>query len=60
MAKYKTLPNYELHRPGINVRFDLDGVYKTEDKDEIEFLDGCGPFIERVDKPDKKAKQKEK
>jgi hypothetical protein len=59
MAKYKTLPNYELHRPELHVRFNLDGIYETQDGDEIEFLDECAPFIERVDKPEK-AKIKKK
>ncbi|MBO0962016.1 hypothetical protein J1P26_20125 [Neobacillus sp. MM2021_6] len=59
MAKYKTLPNYELFRPEIHVRFNFDGIYETEDKDEIKYLNKCAPFIERVDKPNKKTGEKD-
>lgn len=56
MAKYKTLPNYELHRPELHVHFNLEGVYETEKESEISFLDNCSPFIERLDKPEEKPK----
>jgi hypothetical protein len=56
LAKYKTLPNYELHRPEIHVLFNLEGVYETEKEAEIAYLDNCAPFIERLDKPEEKAK----
>ena len=51
MAKYKTLPNYELLRPNIHVQFDSQGVFETEDEATIAYLDGLKPFIEREDKP---------
>jgi hypothetical protein len=60
LAKYRTLPNYELHRPEIHVQFNSEGIYETNDKVEIEFLEGCPPFIERLDKPTKKVISKEK
>lgn len=56
MAKYKTLPNYELHRPELHVQFNSEGVYETNDDFEIEYLDGCAPFIERLDKQEEKPK----
>jgi hypothetical protein len=56
LAKYKTLPNYELHRPELRVQFNLEGVYETDKENEIEFLDKCAPFIERLDKPEEKPK----
>jgi len=52
MAKYKTLPNYEINRPGLHIQFNSEGVCETNDDPEIEALDAvCGQFIERVDKP---------
>jgi hypothetical protein len=56
LAKYRTLSNYELHRPELHVQFNSEGIYETIDEFEIEFLDGCAPFIERVDKPEEKQK----
>jgi hypothetical protein len=56
LAKYKTLSNYELHRPELHVQFDSQGIYVTSNEDEIEYLDGCAPFIERLDKPEEKPK----
>lgn len=53
MAKYKALPNYELIRPGVHVKFDLDGNYETSDEKEIKLLDASAPFIERKDKSEK-------
>lgn len=58
MAKYQTLPNYEVIRPGIYVKFNLDGVFETTDADLIAYLDDKAPFIERVDKPEPKAEVK--
>jgi hypothetical protein len=58
LAKYKTLPNYELIRPGIHILFDMEGEYETDDKDKQDFLDKLEPFIERIDKPEKPAKPK--
>ncbi|MFJ5716537.1 hypothetical protein [Neobacillus sp. NPDC093127] len=57
MAKYKTLPNYELHRPEIHVQFNLEGAYETDNEGEITYLDGCHPFIERLDKPVEESKE---
>lgn len=51
MAKYKTLPNYELIRPGIRVQFNSQGIYETNNEKETTFLDGAAPFVERLDKP---------
>ncbi|TEA80742.1 hypothetical protein [Bacillus thuringiensis] len=52
MAKYKTLPNYEVIRPKLHIQFDSQGFYVTYDESEIEYLDGKSPFIERVDVPE--------
>lgn len=52
MAKYKTLPNYELHRPELHVQFNSEGIYETSDDFEVGYLDGCAPFIERLDTPE--------
>lgn len=64
MAKYKTLPNYELLRPNIHVQFDSQGVFETEDEATIAYLDDLKPFIEREDKqtvkPDPKPAAKPK
>jgi hypothetical protein len=60
MAKYSTLPNYELQRPEIHVQFNSSGIFETQDEAEIEFLDECAPFIERIDKPQKLDKSKQK
>ncbi|MDM5188609.1 hypothetical protein QUF99_15170 [Bacillus sp. DX4.1] len=49
MAKYKTLPNYEVIRPKLHIQFDSQGFYVTYDESEIEYLDEKTPFIERVD-----------
>lgn len=51
MAKYHTLPNYEIIRPKLYIQFDSSGNYETNDETLIDYLDGCAPFIERVDKP---------
>ncbi|WP_088322536.1 hypothetical protein [Bacillus cereus] len=45
MAKYKTLPNYEVIRPKLHIQFDSQGFYVTYDESEIEYLDGKSPFI---------------
>lgn len=56
MAKYKTLPNYELIRPGIHILFDPEGYYTTENELQQKYLDTLSPFIERLDKPEEKPK----
>jgi hypothetical protein len=56
LAKYKTLPNYELHRPELHVQFNSEGIYVTNDHFEIDYLDGCAPFIDRLDKAEEKPK----
>ncbi|WHY01869.1 hypothetical protein [Neobacillus sp. DY30] len=56
MAKYRTLPNYELLRPELHVQFNSEGIFETTNDLEIEFLDGCAPFIERLDTPEEKPK----
>lgn len=53
MAKYKTLPNYELIRPGLHILFDMEGEYETDDELQGKYLDTLDPFIERLDKPEK-------
>ncbi|MBO1582713.1 hypothetical protein [Bacillus sp. XF8] len=58
MAKYKTLPNYEVIRPKFHIQFDSQGFYVTYDEAEIEYLGEKSPFIERVDVPDEKPKSK--
>lgn len=60
MAKYKTLPNYEIIRPKFHIQFDSQGFYVTYDESEIEYLDGKSPFIERVDVPEAEANPKPK
>ncbi len=63
MVKYKCLPHYELTRNGKTISFDIDGFYETNVKSQIDLLDGCKPFIKRVDKPNpapKKAESKPK
>lgn len=60
MAKYKTLPNYELLRPELHVQFDSEGFYETSNDADIAYLDGLAPFIERVDKPEPKPAAKPK
>lgn len=49
MAVFKTLPNYELVRDGFKFQFNLEGEYVTYKEDEIKYLEGCAPFIQRVD-----------
>lgn len=51
MAKYKCLPYYELTRNGKTFTFDIDGYYETNVDSQIKLLDGCKPFIQRVDTP---------
>ncbi len=61
MAKYKCLPYYELTRNGKTLTFDIDGYYSTNIQSQIDLLDGCKPFIQRVDenpKPKPKTKKK--
>ncbi|EJR82883.1 hypothetical protein IK7_02157 [Bacillus cereus VD156] len=58
MAKYKTLPNYEVIRPKFHIQFDSQGFYVTHDEVEIEYLGEKAPFIERVDAPDEKMRPK--
>ncbi|MGQ0414635.1 hypothetical protein [Bacillus cereus] len=60
MAKYKTLPNYEVIRPKLHIQFDSQGFYVTYDESEIEYLDGKSPFIERVDVPEAEEPPKPK
>jgi hypothetical protein len=59
LAKYKTLPNYELIRPGIRIQFNSIGTYATNNEKEIALLDNAKPFIERLDKPESKPAQRE-
>ncbi|MED4828142.1 hypothetical protein [Bacillus atrophaeus] len=56
MAEYKTLPNYEYTRDGLNLVFNGYGVYKTNVEAEIQALEALAPFIQRVDKPEAKQK----
>ncbi|MRX54695.1 hypothetical protein GJU41_11995 [Bacillus idriensis] len=56
MAKFKTLPNYELTRPELHVQFDSSGNFETSDEFEIKYLESLAPFIERVDKPKSEPK----
>ncbi len=56
MAKYKTLPNYELIREGVYVAFNGDGIYETNDENIITVLDECKPFIQRLDEEKPKTK----
>ena len=58
MAKYKTLPNYEIIRPKLRIQFDSQGFYVTYDESEIEYLNGKSPFIERVDVLEENPKPK--
>jgi len=58
MAKYKCLPYYELTRNGKTITFDIDGYYSTNVQSQIDLLDACQPFIQRVDKPESKPKPK--
>lgn len=65
MVKYKCLPYYELTRNGKTITFDIDGFYETNVDSQIKLLDGCKPFIKRVNevKPKsvpKKAETKSK
>lgn len=48
MAKYKSLPYYELIRNGKTIAFDIDGFYETDNKGQIKLLDSCKPFIKRI------------
>jgi hypothetical protein len=59
LAKYKSLPNYEIIRPKLHVQFNSEGVYETKDEKEIAFLDEKAPFIERLDKEEKSAEKVE-
>lgn len=56
MAKYKTLPNYEYIRDGLYITFNGYGIYETNVDKQIEVLDKCAPFIDRMDKPATKPK----
>ncbi|PGA33983.1 hypothetical protein [Bacillus wiedmannii] len=58
MAKYKTLPNYEVIRPKLHIQFDSQGFYVTYDESEIEYLNEKSPFIERVDVSEENPKPK--
>lgn len=58
MAKFKCIPNYELTRNGKTITFDIDGYYETNVKSQIDLLESCKPFIQRVDKTEK-PKEKE-
>ena len=60
MAKYQTLPNYEVIRPGLHIQFNRDGIFETTDADLIAYLDDKAPSIERVDKPEVKAESPKK
>lgn len=66
MAKYKCLPNYELRRNGKTIIFNIDGYYETDKPEQIELLDKCKPFIQRlndeklVTKPAAKSRQNPK
>jgi len=61
MAKYKCLPYYELTRNGKTITFNIDGYYETNVQSQIDLLDGCKPFIQRVDEPKpKKTESKPK
>lgn len=60
MAKYKTLPNYEILRPKLHIQFNSEGIYETNESKEVEFLEQHSPFIERLDKPAKKAEESAK
>ncbi|MFB5690193.1 hypothetical protein [Bacillus cereus] len=60
MAKYKTLPNYEVIRPKLHIQFDSQGFYVTYDESEIGYLDGKSPFIEHVDVPEAEENPKPK
>lgn len=53
MAKFKCIPNYELTRNGKTITFDIDGYYETNVKSQIDLLESCKPFIQRVDKAEK-------
>ncbi len=61
MAKYKCLPYYELTRNGKTITFNIDGYYETNVQSQIDLLDACKPFIQRVDveKPEPKPKKTE-
>lgn len=58
MAKYNTLPNYEIIRPKLHIQFDSQGNFETSDAKLIEYLDDKVPFIQRVDKPEQKPATK--
>jgi hypothetical protein len=58
LAKYKSLPNYEIIRPKLHVQFNSEGVYETKNEKEIAFLDEKEPFIKRLDKPEDKVTEK--
>lgn len=58
MAKYKTLPNYEVIRPGLNIRFNREGIFETTDAELIAYLDDKAPSIARLDKPEVKPEVK--
>jgi hypothetical protein len=58
LAKYKSLPNYEIIRPKLHVQFNSEGVYETKNEKEIAFLDANAPFIERLDKAEVKQAEK--
>lgn len=60
MAKYKTLPNYEIIRPKLHIQFDSEGHYETSNDKIIEYLDSKAPFIERLDKAEAKPQPKPK
>lgn len=61
MAKYKTLPNYEIIRPKLHIQFDSEGHYETSEESIVKYLDDKAPFIERLDKPEpKKVEEKPK
>jgi hypothetical protein len=59
LAKYKSLPNYEIIRPKLHVQFNSEGVYETKNEKEIAFLDEKAPFIKRLDKEEKPAEKPE-
>lgn len=58
MAKYQTLPNYEVIRPGLHIQFNREGIFETTDEALIAYLDDKAPSIVRVDKPEVKAEVK--
>lgn len=55
MAKYQTLPNYEIIRPGLHIQFNREGIFETTDEALIAYLDDKAPSIERIDKPEIKV-----